>query len=108
MTQITIEILQKLCSDLDSIKITQHTFVRFQERGILIRDVINTINTGEIIEYYPDDYPYPSCLVLGLSVENDYLHVCCGIGNDKIWIITAYYPAEDKWENDFKTRKVMS
>ena len=24
---------------------------------------------GEIIEQYPDDYPYPSCLILGVSIK---------------------------------------
>ena len=26
--------------------------------------------------------------------------------HDMIWIITTYYPNLDKWEDDYKTRKV--
>jgi len=29
-------------------------------------------------------------------------------GEDNIQIITAYYPSEDKWGNNFKTRKVAN
>jgi hypothetical protein len=29
--------------------------------------VIAALTNGEIIEHYPTDYPFPSCLVLGLS-----------------------------------------
>jgi hypothetical protein len=60
---------------------------------------------GEIIEQYPNDYPFPSCLVLGLSVHKKCLHVVCGIGDAELWLITAYYPNIDKWEEGFRVRK---
>ncbi|MGD9474594.1 MAG: DUF4258 domain-containing protein [Eubacteriaceae bacterium] len=47
------------------IKWTAHVAQRIQERDISRLDVINCISTGEIIENYPDDYPNPSCLILG-------------------------------------------
>ena len=31
---------------------------------IRVDEVLETLNAGEIIEEYPDDQPYPSCLVL--------------------------------------------
>ncbi len=74
---------------------------RMIQRGITRQDVKDAIPEGEIIEEYPDDYPYPSCLISG----NNRLHVVCGIGEGWLWIITAYYPAEDKWEPDLKTRR---
>jgi hypothetical protein len=75
------------------------------ERGILVDDVINALIHGEIIEQYPADYPYPSCLVLGLTLKETLLHIVCGIGDDVLWLITAYYPDPSKWSEDFKTRK---
>ena len=33
------------------------------------------------------------------------MHVVCGTDGEYLWIITAYYPSKDKWENDFKTKK---
>ena len=104
MDFITIDLLQELCRDTDCIEITQHTLLRFQERGIMFCDVLNAIKNGEIIETYPDDYPYPSCLLLG-EYEGKPLHIVCGVGNNKLWIITAYFPSGDKWESDLRTRK---
>ena len=40
-----------------------------QERDISRNDVKNGIATGEIIEEYPEDYPNPSCLIFGYSVD---------------------------------------
>ncbi len=92
--------LKKLCQE-DAISWTNHVLQRLIQRGISVSDVIEAIMTGEVIEDYPDDYPYPSCLVLG----GNKLHVVCGIGEGKLWIITAYRPTLDKWENDLKTRR---
>lgn len=92
--------LRKLCQE-DAISWTNHVLQRLIQRGISVSDVIEAIMTGEVIEDYPDDYPYPSCLVLG----GNKLHVVCGIGEGKLWIITAYRPTLDKWENDLKTRR---
>ena len=103
--RITIEELRELCHSEKNIEITDHAFLRFSARKIRIDDVMCAIQDGEIIEQYPDDYPFPSCLVLGLSTTKSNLHIVCGIGKEKIWLITAYYPTTDKWENDFKTRK---
>ena len=67
---------------------------------------MNAIDNGEIIEQYPDDFPFPSCLILGISVKNEYIHVVVSMNEEKIYLITAYIPTSDKWEADFKTRKV--
>lgn len=107
MEEITIEHLRTIAKSRTDVIITQHTLNRFRERGITINDVLNAIMHGKIIEQYPDDYPYPSCLVLGISVNSDYIHVVCGSNGTKAWIVTAYYPTLDKWEKDFITRKAV-
>lgn len=84
--------------------LTQHSRKRFSERGIKIQDITNAIETGEIIEDYPEDYPYPSCLILGKSGEIN-IHIVASINDDMIYLITAYIPNPGKWEDDFKTRK---
>jgi hypothetical protein len=63
--------------------------------------------SGEIIEQYPDDYPYPSVLILGYS-DGKPLHVVTGVGGEKVWLITAYFPTLAQWENDYKTRKAVN
>lgn len=100
---MNIEDLRILCTD-DNILMTQHVHKRCRERGIKIDDIICCIMNGEIIENYPDDYPYPSALVMECKVGKP-LHIVVGIGNDKLWIITAYYPDMKRWHKDYKTRK---
>lgn len=102
---IDIKELRAIASDIDNFVLTKHILKRFDERGIILGDVRKVIMQGEIIEQYPDDYPYPSCLLLGLSICNRYLHACVALNEENILIITAYYPDLDEWESDFKTRK---
>jgi hypothetical protein len=85
--------------------VTSHVLRRCSERAITYDDIICSIENGEIIEEYPNDYPYPSALVLGSTVEKAVLHTVVGIGDEKLWIITAYFPKSAKWEADLKTRK---
>ena len=86
------------------IVVTQHSRKRFAERGIRLCDVCKAIETGEIIEYYPEDYPVPSCLILG-SAKEKILHICASICEGYLYIITAYIPDPAKWESDWKKRK---
>lgn len=73
-----------------------------------MEDVQTVILNGEIIEDYPNDYPFPSCLIFRYRKDNDIVHVVCApdIEQDILWLITAYLPTSDKWMSDFKTRKV--
>ncbi len=78
---------------------------RMQQRGILLNDVLQCILNGEIIECYPTDYPYPSCLVLGFIDYGKALHVVCAMGEDNIWMITSYYPDKHEWIENFSKRR---
>ena len=100
----SIEDLRKVNSE-ENIIVTLHGHLRLVERNITIDDVVRAIETGQIIEQYPKDYPFPSCLVLGQSVQQKYLHVVVSLDEDKIYLITAYFPSSDKWESDMKTRR---
>jgi len=84
---------------------TTHCLQRMGERDIKRDDVKHCVMNGEIIEQYPDDFPNPSCLVFGITLSNTILHVVAGSDGDNIYIITAYYPSEDKFESDMKTRR---
>ncbi|MDR0842092.1 MAG: DUF4258 domain-containing protein [Acidobacteriota bacterium] len=97
-----IEEIREFCSD-ERIYITQHSSLRMLERSISYDDVLNAVMTGEIIEEYPTDHPYPSYLILG--TERYPLHIVCGFGNKQLFIITTYKPDAEKWSEDWKTRK---
>ena len=99
-----LELCRRLCLE-SKIIWTQHCLERMQERDISRADVKKGIQTGEVIENYPDDYPNPSCLVFGYTVNGRILHIVVGCDMINIYIITAYYPDTSKFENDLKTRK---
>ena len=82
--------------------ITQHGRRRLAERGIFLRDVISAVQNGEIIEEYPEDYPYPSCLILDSAQP---LHVVASLQDGCIYLITAYIPDRNRWQSDLKTRR---
>ena len=44
-------------------------------------------------------------MILGSNVKGRYIHVICGIQDDLVYIISAYYPDPDRWESDCMTRK---
>ena len=82
-----------------------HALKRLRERRITREDVRNAIYNGEIIEDRPDDVPTPCCLILGSNVKGRYLHVICGMIDDIVFIISAYYPDPERWEADLITRR---
>ena len=105
---LNISDLRSLCRNEKNIAVTKHAKSRLTERGISIGDIQNAIQTGEIIEQYENDKPFPSCLVLGTTEQNKYMHVVASIDNGYLYVITAYYPNENEWETDLKTRKEHS
>lgn len=89
----------------DRIIVSIHAQERLRQRKIKQRDIRQCILNGEIIEQYPEDYPYPSCLVFGYAAKDLILHVVVSDEGTAGRIITAYFPDEDNFEADMKTRK---
>lgn len=74
------------------------------DRMITTADIRMVIETGEIIEDYPDDVRGHSCLMLSISDQRP-LHVVCAPKDDYIAIITAYLPSDQEWESGYRKRK---
>ncbi len=71
------------------------------------KEVAEAVLNGKIIETYPDDEPYPSCLIYGRTFENRPLHIVCAYSSesDIVIVITVYQPDPDRWI-DFERRKI--
>ena len=104
MEKLNINIIKQLIKN-QKIRWTNHVMIRLLQRNITQNDVENALLNGEIIEEYEDSYPYPSCLVYGINLNDKVLHIVCGSNGEELWIITAYYPDNIEWERDLKTRK---
>ncbi|HXK27603.1 MAG TPA: DUF4258 domain-containing protein [Candidatus Binatia bacterium] len=74
---------------------------------IRVDEVLEALDAGEIIEEYPDDQPYPSCLILGRTRAARLLHIVCApvLTEQRLIVITIYQPDPARWEADFKRRK---
>lgn len=83
-----------------------HAIRRIFQRRISKDDVRQILETGETIETYPHDTPYPSQLVLGWRNARP-LHVVAAENAEsgETIVITAYEPDSEEWELGFKRRK---
>jgi hypothetical protein len=70
------------------------------------QEVFEAVLAGRIIESYPEDKPYPSCLIYGRTVEDRPIHIVCAYAEDvnSVIIITVYQPRLDQWI-DFERRR---
>ena len=81
-----------------------HALRRMIERDIDHECVKEVVVSGEIIESYPDDHPYPSYLVLGWC-EDRPIHIVYAKTEKAIFIITVYEPNSTMWDKSFRQRK---
>ena len=83
-----------------------HVFKRMKERGLSPVVIRSIVETGTIIQEYPNDKPYPSWLILGFC-ENRPIHVVAAYDadEDKEYIITAYEPDTKLWSEGFTKRR---
>lgn len=99
----------KSCFDADSVLYTTHARREMKEERfgeIREEEVHEAISCGEVIEEYPDDAPYRSALLYGLTQTNRPLHVVCAYNEKEkqAIIITVYHPDPQQWD-DYRRRK---
>jgi len=90
----------RACYADDTIVLTEHLLTRMRQRHIRLKDIKEAIDEGEIIEEYPADFPFPSCLI-----NSGKIHIVCSINEGHLYIITAYRPSSERWEAGGKKRK---
>ncbi|MDO8689959.1 MAG: DUF4258 domain-containing protein [Dehalococcoidia bacterium] len=83
-----------------------HAIRRMFQRGISREDVRHVLSTGETIEEYPDDAPYPSRLLLGWRGSRP-LHVVVAdnVEVGEAIVVTVYEPDSGQWNAGFRRKK---
>jgi hypothetical protein len=83
-----------------------HAIQRMFKRRISKNDVRHVLATGEVVEDYPSDTPYPSRLILGWC-ETRPIHIVIAdnAAEDETIVITVYEPDPNLWEPGFKRRR---
>ena len=76
------------------------------ERDISRQDVFNVLLTGEEIEDYANDIPFPSALLFGWK-GSEPIHVVVALDStgQQGYIITVYRPDLEHFNPDLKTRR---
>lgn len=83
-----------------------HAVERMAQRGIQEEDIEHVLLTGETIEVYAHDTPYPSELLLGwCDTRPVHLVAATDIRNRRKIVITVYVPDPNKWDANFRRRK---
>lgn len=101
--------LLKECFEADRVYYTRHARLEMEtdEFGVIHdQEVYEAVVAGEIIREYPDDTPYPSALVLGVTQNGRPLHVVCAYDNAerRAFVVTVYQPDPLKWA-DYRIRR---
>jgi hypothetical protein len=82
--------------------------MEFEELGEITDDeVFEAVLNGKIIEDYPEDKPYPSCLIYGKTSDERPVHIVCAYAEDvnRVIIVTVYQPRSDQWIDLERRRK---
>jgi hypothetical protein len=77
------------------------------QRGFEPAVVHYVLDNGTVIEDYPDDFPYPSCLILSW-VSGRPVHLVAAFDNEaqEVIIITVYEPDPRIWFDGFTRRNL--
>jgi hypothetical protein len=92
--------------DCASITYSGHAVRRMFQRSLTAGEIESVLKTGIAIEDYPNDFPYPSCLLLA-TIRLMPVHVVAArdpATRDCI-VVTVYVPDPARWSADFKTRR---
>ena len=85
----------------NQIRITDHADEEAQADRLSFDEIFFSVFQGEIIEDYPDDTPYPSCLIYGDTFAGIPVHSVWAYNQDNQWaaLITVYRPDPQRWIN---------
>ncbi|MFH1076047.1 MAG: DUF4258 domain-containing protein [Pseudomonadota bacterium] len=90
----------------DRIRIADHADEEAQTDHLSFDEIFVSVFQGEIIEDYPDDRPYPSCLIYGATFSKEPIHSVWAYNYDSRWavLVTVYRPDPSRWIN-WRTRR---
>ena len=90
----------------ERVNITQHARKEARDDELVLDEIFDATCRGKVIEDYPEDKPYPSCLIHGETEAGNVVHsVWAHAAESQIAVlITVYRPDPERWI-DWETRK---
>lgn len=83
------------------IRISDHADEEAQIDDLMFDQIYFSVFQGEIIESYPSDKPYPSCLIFGKTFSGHPIHTVWAYNEENQWgvLVTVYRPDPNRWIN---------
>ena len=81
----------------ERIRITQHAAQEMTEEGVTLNEVLQAVQTAEILEHYPEHKRGACCLLNGRTQQGRWLHLVCTTAQTVVVVITVYEPKPPKW-----------
>lgn len=87
------------------VRITDHADEEAFDDDLTFEEIYFSVMHGEVIEDYPTDKPYPSCLIMGRNFSGDPIHSVWAYNSVTRWaaLVTVYRPDPERWI-DWKVR----
>lgn len=88
--------------DASKVVLSRHSIKEAAADNLVPEDIYQSvIESGEIIEDYPEAYPMPACLILGFKTTGEPIHSVWGYDdtNRVARLITVYRPEPNRWIN---------
>ncbi len=81
------------------LRITDHADEEAQADKLAFDEIFFSVLQGEIIEEYPSDKPFPSCLIYGGTFTDAPVHSVWAYNEENQWavLITVYRPDPNRW-----------
>ncbi len=91
----------------ETVNVTLHARKEAKEDSLKLDAIFSSVRHGEIIENYPEDFPYPSCLIYGRTSSGEPVHSVWAYDaeNGIAILITVYRPDPALWI-DWKERAI--
>ena len=91
-----------------SVRISEHGYDELAAEGLLARELVEGVETAELVEDYPTYPKGPCVLLLQRTQDGRSVHAVWGLPaghTSPAVLITAYLPEPEKWESGFKRRR---
>ena len=96
----------RIAIETKKVRVTDHADEEAADDILTLSDIFQSVQNGEIIEDYPTDQPYPSCLIFGKNRDKTPIHSVWAYNKANCWavLITVYRPDPVRWI-EWKTRR---